>query len=93
MDKILKNLGISEEFTKAGKKQKIFNKVKNNIPLREDYNFMADLLELLKTKNDYRYLLAVVDLATDEFDIEPLKTKTPEAVKVALLSMFRRNYI
>ena len=93
MDKILKTLGISEEFTKAGKKQKIFNKVKNNIPLREDYNFMADLLELPKTKNDYRYLLAVVDLATDEFDIEPLKTKTPEAVKVALLSMFKRNHI
>ena len=46
MDKILKTLGISEEFTKAVKKQKVFNKIKSNIPMREDYNFMADLLFL-----------------------------------------------
>ena len=29
MDKTLKTLGISEEFTRAVKKQKVFNKVKS----------------------------------------------------------------
>ena len=94
MDKILKLLNIDESFTKKkNEKQKDFNHIKNNIPLIEDYNFMADLLELPETKNKNKYLLAVVDLATDEFDIEPLKNKTPKDVLNGLKAMFKRTYI
>jgi hypothetical protein len=32
----------------AGKKQKIFNKIKNNIPMREVYNFMCDFIRTTK---------------------------------------------
>jgi len=93
MDKILKTLGISEEFTKAVKKQKVFNKIKSNIPMREDYNFMADLLFLPTTKEGYKFLLVVVDIANNEFDIEPLKNKEANSVLTALKTIFKRPYL
>ena len=51
MDKLIKKLNIDETYTKAPK-QKVFNKVKDNVPHVEDYNFMADLLLLPETKKD-----------------------------------------
>ena len=76
MDSIIKKLGIDERYSKPVKKPKKFTAVKQNIPMKEDMNFMADLLFLPKTKEGYRYLLVVVDLASNDFDIEPLKTKS-----------------
>lgn len=94
MKAILEKLKIDETFTKPRKnKQKVFNHIKNNIPLIEDYNFMADIIELPETKAKYKYLLSVVDLATDDFDIEPLRTKTPKEVLNAYQKMFKRKYI
>ena len=61
--------------------------------MKEDYNFMADLLSLPETKKGYKYLLSVVDLATDEFDIEPLINKTPDAVLEEFKKMIKRTYI
>lgn len=52
MDKILKELKINEKYSKPVKIKKEFSKVKDNIPLKADYNFMADLLELPETKKD-----------------------------------------
>lgn len=94
MNKLLAELGGgSEKFTKAPKKQKKFNKVKDNIPLAEDYNFEADLLFLPTAKFGYKYLLIIVDLATDEFDIEPLKNKTADGVLKATKKIFERQYL
>ena len=78
MKKIIDSFEIDETLTKPIKKQKHYNKVKNNIPHREDYNFSSDLLMLPTTKKKYRYLLTVVDLWTDECDFQELKTKTPK---------------
>ena len=76
MKALVKQLGINEKYTKVrNPQQKVFNKVKNNIPNKEDINLMADLLFLPTTKKGYKYLLVVVDLATNEFDLEPLKDK------------------
>lgn len=86
-------LGIDETFTKPLKKAKQWTKVKTIVPLVEDYNFGADLLMLPMTKKKYRYLLVVVDLANDDFDIEPLTNKDPPAVLDALQAMFKRSYI
>ena len=92
--KILEKLNIDEELTKQVRnKQKNYNSIKNNIPLKEDYNFMADLIMMPETKAKYKYLLSVVDLATDEFDIEPLKTKTPEEVLEAFKAIIKRKHI
>ena len=38
MQGLLNELGINEKLTKGPKKQKVFNHVKDNIPLVEDYN-------------------------------------------------------
>ena len=94
MKAILEKLKIDETFTKnRNVKQKQFNHIKNNIPLLEDYNFMADLIEFPLTKKNNKYLLSVVDLATDEFDIEPLKNKTPKDVLDGFKNMFKRKLI
>lgn len=94
MKKLLEQLKIDETHTKETRhKQKEYNKIKNNIPLIEDYNFMADLIMMPETKGKYKYILSVVDLATDEFDIEPLKTKTPEEVLKAFQTIIKRPFL
>jgi len=93
MEKLLQELGIDEKYSKPVKIKKEFSKVKENIPLKADYNFMADLLELPETKKGYKYLLVVVDLATDEFDIEPIINKDSLTVVDAMKTMFKRKYL
>jgi hypothetical protein len=93
MEDLIKKLKINESYTKKLKKPRWFNRIKDNIPKIEDYNFMADVLMLPKTKTGFRYLLVVVDIASDEFDIEPLKTKSPIETLSALKTMFKRKYI
>ncbi len=58
-----------------------------------DYNFMADILFLPTTKEGFKYCLVIVDLANDEFDIEPMKTKTSQDVLTSMLKIFGRTYI
>ena len=93
MDNLIKKLKIDETYTKKIKKPRWFNRVKDNIPMIEDYNFMADILMLPKTKKGFRYLLVIVDLASDEFDIEPMKTKEPKETLSAMEKMFTRKHI
>lgn len=93
MNAILNKLKINETFTKPQKKIKTFNKVKDNIPLEKGLNFMSDVLMLPTTKEGYKYLLVMVDLATDEFDIEPMKDKEAETVLKASKKMFKRDHI
>jgi hypothetical protein len=93
MDKILQALNIDETHSKPVKIKKAFSKVKDNIPLIADYNFMADLLHLPETKKGYLYLLVVVDLATDEFDIEPLTNNKSLTIVTAMKNIFKRKYL
>jgi hypothetical protein len=87
-------LNIDETLTKGPNKQtKKYNKVKNNIPLVEDYNFQADLLFLPTTKKGFKYIFAVVDLASDEFDIEPVINKEPQTIVKAFQTMVKRKHI
>jgi len=46
MKTLLKSFKINEKLTK----QPVYNQIKNNIPWIEDYNFMADLIEMPETK-------------------------------------------
>ena len=93
MKKILKELGVNEKYSKPVKIKKEFSKVKDNVPLKADYNFMADILELPETNKGFKYLLVVVDLATDEFDIEPMKKKEASTVVISMKKMFNRKHI
>lgn len=91
---ILNELNIDETFTKAEKNQKKeYNSIADNIPPEPDYNMMADLLTLPTAQFGYKFLFVIVDLATKEFDMEQMKTKTPEAALSAMKKCFERNYI
>jgi len=92
---VVNNLGIDETFTKRrnGKRYEKHNAVKDNIPLVEDYNMMADLLFLPTAKFGFKYLFVIVDLATDEFDIEPIKNKEPTTILKAMKKCFTRDFV
>jgi hypothetical protein len=77
MDKILKELKIDEKYSKPVKIKKQFSKVKDNIPLKADYNFMADLLELPETKKGF----------------EPITNNKSLTVVDAMKRMFKRKHI
>ncbi len=92
MKSILDKLKIDETFSRnINKPQKVFNKVKNNIPDEANYSLMSDLLFLPTTKEGYKYLFVVVDLASNKFDVEPIKDKTPETTTQALKNIFKRG--
>jgi transposase InsO family protein len=93
MKRIIKHFGIDEKLTKVRLKQKDFNEIKYNVPMIENYNFMADVLHLPQTKKNFKYALILVDLATKEFDIEPMKTTQSEEAVTAMEKMFKRKYI
>ena len=93
MDKIFKVLGISEEHTKPLRIKKTFNKVKDNVPHIKNYNFMADLLFLPKTKKGYIYLIVVVDIGTNACDFEPIKDKASETILQAFQKIIKRKYL
>ena len=72
---------------------KLYKKVYFEIPHELDYNLMADLLFLLTTKNEFKYLIFVTDIYNSEFDIQQIKIKESNAVLNALLKIFKRQYI
>ncbi len=96
LDDIRKDLKVSDEIallTKKPRKPKKWSKVVDNIPLKADLNFMADLLFLPKDKKGYEYLLVVVDLATNEFDMEPLKNKASSDVLKGFKEIIKRKFV
>ena len=90
---LLDKLKIDEKYTKSVKKPKNFTKIKQNVPLVSDWNFMADLLFLPETKQGYKYCLVMTDLSNGDFDISPLKTKEPSEVLKGMKAMFKRKFI
>jgi DNA mismatch repair ATPase MutS len=89
---ILDKLNINESLTKPVKKEKVFYKVKDQVTLKEDYNFMADLVFLSSAKEGHKYALTVVDLSTDEFDIEAISDKQSTTILAAMKRIFKRQY-
>jgi hypothetical protein len=92
--KLIKKLNIDETYTKPVRKSTIkFDSVKANTLLQPDYNYMADVLYLPKTKSGYKFLLCVVDLGTDEFDIEPMKQINSSNSLDAMKKIFGRKIL
>ena len=90
----MNDLGISSQVldaTKPIKKPTHFNSVKNNIPMIPNYNMSSDILFLPKTPDGYKYLLVITDLATDNFDCEPLKNKDSKTVLKAMTKIFETS--
>lgn len=94
MNKVLDKLNIkTTEFTKAPKKQKVFNKVKNGVPPIANYNMEADILYLPQTKEGFKYCLVMCDLANNKFDIQPMKNRNTDEAVEAFKKMVKRKYI
>lgn len=94
MKAILDNFGIDEQFTRnVYHRPKKFDHVKDNVPHHQYYNYGSDLLFMPEDKQGNKYCLVVVDLATDQFDIEPIKNKEAETVLTAFKKMFKRPFI
>ena len=91
MNNLKLRLGIHDKLTKIRPTPKLFSKIKDNIPLHEDYNFMADLMFLPNDSFGYKYMLVVVDLASDEFDMQELKNKTPDHILKAFERYSQEN--
>ena len=90
---VLNKLDIDEKFTTKPKQSKQKNKFINSIVAEKDWNYMADLLHLPTTKYGFKYLLVITDLATRNFDFEPMKTtKSLETVK-AFEKIIKRKYL
>ena len=91
---LIAKLDIDERFTKPRlKKQTEFNKVKHNVAMIEDMNFMADVIYFPETKKGFKFLLTVVDLASDEFDMEPLKSIDSKEVAEGFKTMMKRKFL
>ena len=89
---VLKKLNIDEFFTKADKKHK-YNRFDLNVVPEEDFNMMCDLVELPTTKQGYIWLFVITDLATSEFDMEPMKNKTANSTVTAFKNVLKRDFI
>ena len=68
-------------------------KVKDQIPLVEDYNYMADILHLPTDKFGFNKLLVICDIADDTFDIEKLKGESAEETLKAYKKIIQRGII
>lgn len=92
---LINKLGGDETFTTRINKEKESNHVKDNIPLIADANMMCDTLHLPETTKPkgYKYLFVIVDLATDEFDMEPMKELNSTETLKALRQCAKRPYI
>lgn len=94
MKKVIREMNLEDKLVDTRPpKEKKFTRVIDNIPLKEDYNFMIDLLHLPTTKKGNKYLLVLVDLVTNEFDIEPLKNKHINLIISSMEKMFKRQYL
>jgi hypothetical protein len=96
MKAIKQNFGIDDTYTKLYRRPTRadeMTKVKEQIPLIEDYNYMADILHLPTDKFGFNKLLVVCDIARDDFDIEKMKGETAEEALSAFKKMQKRNII
>ena len=54
---------------------------------------MADLLQLPEASQKNKYCLVVVDIATNKFDLEPLKNKESKTTLNAFKKIFKRKIL
>jgi len=93
---ILNELHVDDsqiELTKARPKSKVYNKFVNSIVPEPKFNYMVDLLHLPKTKAGYKYLFVIMDIATNKFDIEQMKTTNSEESVEALNKITKRGIL
>lgn len=90
---VMKTFAIDETFTKSDTKQKKYNKFITAVVPEEDWNYMSDLIELPTTSKGFKWLLVVLDLASNKFDIEPMKNKTANTTLDSFKNIIKRKIL
>ena len=97
MNNILKQFDLDETVIKHSmpnkKKKVVFDKTKDIVPPFEDYNFQADHIHMPTTKKGNKFILTIVDLATDECDFEPVPNEDSSTTLKAMKKIFKRPYL
>jgi len=96
MDNLKTSFGIDDTYTKLYRRPTHpdqMTKVKEQIPLVADYNYMADILHLPTDKFGFNKLLVICDLADDQFDIEKLKGESADETLKAYKKIIQRGII
>ena len=100
MNTIRESLGINNADTSLYSKLYRITKnaseqthIKDNVPIVSGYNYMADILHLPTDKFGYNKLLVVVDIGSDEFDIEKMKGETAKETLSAYNKMLKRGIV
>ncbi len=73
-ENLLKEIGADDTFKK--RRYYKFDKFAQNAFPEHGYNEQCDLLMLPPTKSGYRYVLCIIDIWSNYFDCEPMKTQT-----------------
>lgn len=92
-ESVIESFGIDETFTKADVKQKKYNRFVTSVVPEQDFNYMADLIELPTTKEKYKWLLVCTDLASNLFDIEAMKNKSSKTTMEAFKAIVKRGIL
>ena len=96
MNQLKQSFDIDDTYTKLYRRPTHpdqMTKVKDQIPLVEDYNYMADILHLPTDKFGFNKLLVICDIADDTFDIEKLKGESAEETLKAYKKIIQRGII
>ena len=96
MNEIKQSLGIDDTYTKLYRRPTRADEmthVKEQIPLVEGLNMMADILHLPTDAFGYSKLLCIVDICTDNFDIEKMKGETSDETLSAFKKILARGII
>jgi hypothetical protein len=90
---VINKLGIDEFYTKSDTKQRKYNKFINGIVPEPNFNYMSDLIQLPTTSKGFKWLLVVMDLATNLFDVEPMQNKTAVSTLEAFKNIIKRKIL
>ena len=96
MNNLKTSFGIDDTYTKLYRRPTHpdqMTKVKDQIPLVADYNYMADILHLPTDKFGFSKLLVICDIADDTFDIEKMKGEDADETLKAYKKIIQRGII
>ena len=96
MNQLKQSFDIDDTYTKLYRRPTHpdqMTKVKDQIPLVSDYNYMADILHLPTDKFGFSKLLVICDIADDTFDIEKMKGEDADETLKAYKKIIQRGII
>ena len=96
MKALKEKLGIQKStqmLTARVEKPTEFTQFQDNLPTARGWNYCGDTLFLPETKQGFKYLLVVCDLAERTFDMEPTKEVKDDAMLQAYQKMLKRRFI